>query len=191
MATQPKTGLTYDDLQAFPEDNLRRELIGGELIVTAAPALRHQRVVVQLVGRLLRYAEENGGEVLPGPYDVYFSDTDVVEPDVLFVREENRAKLEERYIRSAPDIVVEVSSPSTRRLELSRKKSLYEQFGVPEYWSVDLEADRIEIYRLEEGHYRLPILVGLDDALESPLLPGFNAKVGEILSPPMDPSNGN
>ena len=85
MATQPQTGLTYQDLQAFPEDNLRRELIDGELIVTAAPLIRHQRVVARLVFRLFSYCEQHGGEVLPAPTDVLFSDTNVVESDVLKV----------------------------------------------------------------------------------------------------------
>jgi Uma2 family endonuclease len=141
MATQPQTGLTYDDLQAFPDDNLRRELIDGELIVTAAPATRHQRVVAKLVHRLFAYCELQGGEVLPAPLDVYFSDTNVVEPDVIFVREENRIRFEKKFFRSAPDLVVEVSSPSTRRLELVRKRELYQRFGVPGYWVVDLDAD--------------------------------------------------
>src|SRR5919198_542289 len=140
MAIQPQTGLTYQDLQAFPEDNLRREIIDGELIVTAAPATRHQRVVTKLVLRLGTCCEEHGGEVLPAPYDVYFSEANVVEPDVVYVREENRVRLEKKFLRAAPDLVVEVSSPTTRRLELVRKRELYERFGVPEYWFVDLDA---------------------------------------------------
>src|SRR2546425_451845 len=67
MATKPQARYTYDDLQSFPEDNLRREIIDGELIVTAAPATRHQRVVVELVVRLHEYARANGGQVLPAP----------------------------------------------------------------------------------------------------------------------------
>src|SRR5437867_4795854 len=102
MATKPQARYTYDDLQSFPEDNLRRELIDGELIVTAAPATRHQRVVVKLVIRHGNYCEANGGEVLTAPYDIFFSDTNVVEPDVIFVREENRARFEKKFFRSAP-----------------------------------------------------------------------------------------
>src|SRR2546425_5585418 len=128
MATQPQTGLTYEDLQAFPEDNLRRELIDGELIVTAAPATRHQRVVARLVYELFAYAMVHGGEVLPAPYDVYFSDVNVVEPDLIYARPEHRDRFEEKFFRSAPDLVIEVSSPSTRRLELVRKRELYERF---------------------------------------------------------------
>jgi Uma2 family endonuclease len=79
--------------------------------------------------------------------------------------------------------VVEVSSPSTRRLELSRKKDLYERFGVPEYWCVDLEAERIEIYRLDEGRYGLPELIGRGTRIESDLVPGLSLLVDQILGP--------
>jgi hypothetical protein len=83
MATQPKTGLTYEDLQAFPEDNLRRELIDGELIVTAAPVRRQQQAVAHLMLELGLSAREHGGEELLAPFDVVFSQANVVEPDVL------------------------------------------------------------------------------------------------------------
>src|SRR6266536_1353614 len=165
MATQPTTGLTYDDLEKFPEDNFRRELIDGELIVTAAPATRHQRVVLELGAALLDYTKRHGGEVYVAPTDVYFSHTNVVEPDVLFVRAEHISKVEKKLVRSAPDVVVEVSSPSTRRLELIRKHELYRRFGVPEYWYVDLDADRVEIYRLEEELYGRPRLLQRGDTL--------------------------
>jgi Uma2 family endonuclease len=184
MAAQPKTtGLTYADLERFPDDNFRRELIDGELIVTAAPNTRHQRAVTQLVVEFELYARQHGGEVLPAPYDVYFSDTNVVEPDVLFVTAGHVERLETKYIRAAPDIVVEVSSASTRKLELSRKKDLYERFGVPEYWYVDLEADRVEVYRLGDGRYDLPMLLGRGDDLKTALAPGLSISVDQILGP--------
>src|SRR6266540_481861 len=86
MATQPQTGLTYEDLARFPDDNLRSEIIDGELFVTASPVMRHQRVVGVLHGELYAYMKVHGGQVLMAPFDVFFSDTNVVEPDVLYVR---------------------------------------------------------------------------------------------------------
>ncbi len=183
MATEAPAQLTYDDLQAFPEDNFRRELIDGELIVTAAPNTRHQRAVRELVVEFAIYARDHGGEVLPAPYDVYFSDTNVVEPDVLFVTADHVGRVEDKYIRAAPDIVIEVSSPSTRRLELSRKKDLYERFAVPEYWYVDLDADRVEVYRLREGRYDLPELLARGDRIESHQTTGLVIQVDQILGP--------
>ena len=186
MATQPQTGLTYQDLLAFPEDNLRRELIDGELIVTAAPATRHQDVVLRLGARLLAQCEAHGGRVFVAPTDVYLSETSVVEPDVLYLRPENANRVEPRLVRSAPDVVVEVSSPSTRRLELVRKRELYERFGVPEFWFVDLDADRVEVYRLAAGTYPAPTLLRRGDLLEPPQIPGFTLSVDDLLGPPED-----
>jgi Uma2 family endonuclease len=184
MATQPATGFTYEDLQRFPEDNLRRELIDGELIVTPAPARRHQRVVATPVHHLYAHAETHGGEVLPAPFDVYFSDSTVVEPDVIFITVEHLVRLEERFMRSAPDLVVEVSSPSTRRLELVRKRDLYERFGVPEYWFIDLDAERVEVYRLQEDRFGPPVLVGREGTLEPPGVPLLRLSVDDLLGPP-------
>src|SRR6266852_3286994 len=184
MATQPQTGLTYQDLQSFPEDNLRRELIDGELIVTAAPATRHQRVVTKLVVRLWLYAQDHSGEVLPAPYDVYFSETNVVEPDVIFVGPQSQGKIEKQFIRSAPDLVVEVSSPTTRRLELVRKRDLYERFEVPEYWFVDLDADRIEVYRFADGRFGAARIFRRGESVDSPL--GFTLSVDDVLAEPED-----
>src|SRR2546428_4284403 len=184
MATKPKARYTYEDRQAFPEDSLRREIIDGELIVTAAPATRHQRVVAALVIELGLYARTHGGLVLPAPTDVFFSDVNVVEPDVVFVRAAHVARVEKKFIRSAPDLVVEVSSPTTRRLELVRKRELYERFGVPEYWFIDLDVDRVEIYRRSDDRFDPPILLRRGDTLESPILPGFSFPIDDLLGPP-------
>ncbi|MGH8906793.1 MAG: Uma2 family endonuclease [Egibacteraceae bacterium] len=119
------TGLTYDDLTAFPDDLLRRELIDGELVVSPSPTAPHQDVVV--------------------------------------------------------DIVVEVSSPSTRRTDLVRKLALYERFGIPEYWYADLDNDTIRVYRLHNGAYGNPIILKRGDILTSPLLPGFAVPVAYLL----------
>src|SRR5438309_4077116 len=123
MATgQRTTGLTYQDLDSlFPDEDLvHRELIDGELFVTPSPTTRHQQVVAELVWRLVGYAKEHSGQVLPAPYDVHISDRNVLQPDVLFVAASDVGELEERRLRSAPALVVEVSSPSTRRRDLCR-----------------------------------------------------------------------
>ncbi|CAN5638961.1 Uma2 family endonuclease [soil metagenome] len=186
MAQTPHrtTGLTYDDLVGmFPEqDNKRRELIDGELIVTASPSLDHQGVVTRLLVALHVYARAAGGEAFPAPLDIIFSEANVVEPDVVYVGPDKLDGSERRFLRAA-DVVVEVSSPSTRRLELVRKRRLYERFGVPEYWFVDLDADRIEVYRRHGAAFGGPSLLSRGDALESPLLPGWRVTVDEVLGP--------
>ena len=183
MASPVQTGLTYDDLASFPDDHLRRELIGGELIVTPAPTVRHQDVVARLTAELVVYAREHGGRAYCVPLDVFFSERDVVEPDVLYVRPEHRSRLEERFLRGPPDLVVEVSSPSTRHLELVRKRGLYERFGVPEYWYVDLDAERVEVHRLTAARYGAPALLRAGEHLTSPVVPGLVLDIGELLCP--------
>ena len=182
MATEPKTtGLTYEDLRNFPDDNLRREIIDGELFVTPSPIPRHQRVVGELFVALHAYAKEHGGDVYPAPLDVFFSDTNVVEPDVLFIRPEHVDITDPEKIISVPDLVIEVSSPSSRRRDLTLKRKLYERFGVPEYWFVDLEAERVEAYRLEEGRYGQPEILLAADTVTSKILPGFDFNLSIIL----------
>jgi Uma2 family endonuclease len=183
MATpQRTTGLTYDDLQGFPDDNLRREIIDGELFVTPAPATRHQRAVRELTIALGLYCREHGGEMFPAPTDVFFSKTNVVEPDAVLLTAESTGKLADpRYIGGAPDLVVEVSSPGTRRIDLTRKKDLYERFGVREYWFVDLDADRIDAYRLEGDRFGEVSSSGRGATLRTPLLPGLAVPVDDLL----------
>lgn len=182
MGIQQKTCYTYADLEHFPEDNLRREIISGELFETASPTTRHQDVVLTLGVKLFAYKGEHGGKVYIAPTDVYFSDIDVVVPDVLFVSAQEIARVEKKLVRGAPTLVVEVSSPSTRKLELARKRELYRSFGVPEYWYVDLDADLVQVYRLVDD-YLVAHIFGRADTLKSPVLAGFSITVEELLGP--------
>ncbi|MFN2543630.1 MAG: Uma2 family endonuclease [Actinomycetota bacterium] len=184
MATEPKTtGLTYEDLWDTPDDDLRRELIAGELFVTAAPTNPHQRVVTRLLGALLKHAEQHGGEVFAGA-GVYYTESNFVIPDVLYVTQENLSRVEDLFVRSGPDLVVEVSSPSTRKRDVTLKKDLYERFEVPEYWFVDLDAERIEAYRLSAGRYGKPLLVGRGETIEPKAAAGLVIVVEDLLSGP-------
>lgn len=184
MGTPARTGLTYDDLERFPDDNLRRELIGGQLFVTPAPGTRHAWVVTRLLRWLIAYTEDRGGVVFTAPYDVRLSDTDVVEPDLLYLRPDRVDLLHDDYLPAPPDLVVEVSSPSTRRTDRGRKRDLYASHGVPEYWLVDLDTDRVEVYRLGDGGYGPAQPVGAGGTLTSPHLPGLTLEVDDVLAPP-------
>jgi Uma2 family endonuclease len=107
----------------------------------------------------------------------------VPEPDVVYVGPDKVDGSERRYLK-AVDLVVEVSSQSTRRFDLVRKRALYERFGVPEYWFVDLDADRVAIYRHDGKSYGDPSVVFRGDVLESPHLPGLAVAVEFVLGPP-------
>jgi Uma2 family endonuclease len=182
----------YADLEMFPDDRLRREIIDGQLIVTPSPAVRHQRASANIHYRLFAYSKEHGGLALAAPTDVILSDSDVVEPDLLFVGSRHADRVGAKAIEAVPDLVIEISSPSTRRLELVRKRELYERFLVPEYWYVDLDVDRVEIYTLTGGIYPAPAIRYPGETLCSSALPGFTMPATEALAlePEPAPPNG-
>jgi Uma2 family endonuclease len=177
--------LTYQDLLRLPDDLLRHELIDGEHYVSPAPAVKHQDIVLNL-GRILSiFVRANRlGKVMVGPVDVLFTEHDVVEPDVLFVAAAHGDRVRERYVASAPDLVVEVLSPSNRGYDRIKKRRLYEAQGVPEYWIVDPSTETLEVYRAASLGGRLARCASLSraagDTLETPLLPGLQILLREV-----------
>ena len=185
MSAPVMSGLTYDDLADLPQDDhLRRELIDGELFVSPSPIVRHQQAVLTIAAELRAYTRREGGLVLPAPMDVVFSRVTVVEPDVVFIGPDRVDQFTEgRFVDIVPDLLVEVSSPSTRRLDMIKKRGLYEREGVAEYWFVDLDADVIDVHRLgEHGAYGLPTTLDEDATLTCLAAPGFELSVLEALS---------
>ncbi len=139
--------MTYDQYCLLPEDGKQHELIDGELFVTPAPTPRHQRILRRLAFQLSAYIDANGlGEVYLAPVDIVLDKHTVVQPDVLFIRQDRLGIVGEEAIEKAPDLVVEILSPSTFYKDLRRKMAAYSQFGVQEYWIVDPEKQTIELY---------------------------------------------
>jgi len=124
------------------------------------------------------------GEVFYAPIDVYLGDADVLQPDVVFVAANGRARVEPEGIHGAPELVVEVLSPSTMRLDLVKKVAAFARAGVREAWYVDLEIDEVRIHRYEAGASGAPILIPRGGVIETPLLPGLSLSVDEVLGPP-------
>jgi Uma2 family endonuclease len=139
---------TVEDVRAFPDDRNRYETIAGELFVTPAPSLRHQMVLGRLHLALAGYVERHDlGWVWVAPLDVVFGPLTLVEPDLLFVARGRRELLTEHDIIGAPDLAIEILSPSTARTDRGRKRALYQDQGVREYWIVDADEERVEIWR--------------------------------------------
>jgi Uma2 family endonuclease len=183
----PGVKLTYDDFVRFPDDGKRHELIDGEHYVTPSPNTRHQRIVINVAGLIWTFLQGSSiGEVFASPLDVVFSDFDVVEPDLLFVSNTRREVLTAQNVQGAPDLVVEVGSPSTRRRDELTKHRLYERFGVSEYWVVDPDLDLIKVYRLVEGRYirTSELTLAARDVLTTPLLPGLELPLSSIFTEP-------
>ena len=142
----------------MPDDGNRYEFIGGRLYMTPAPATRHQRVLMRLWSALLRILMDSGhGEVFSAPLLVEFPGTgDRVQPDLLFVSNERRAIIGEKQVLGAPDLVVEILSPSTAHRDRGIKLDLYARHGVAQYWIVDPVEDVVDVWRFgdEPGHER-------------------------------------
>ena len=154
VAHQPDHIWTYADLATLPEDGHRYEIIGGELIVSPAPILDHQRIVNRLNVRLAAFVwERELGEVYAAPTDVKLSPHNVVEPDILFIARQ-RAHIERRAaVEGAPDLVVEVLSSGSRRRDLIQKRASYALVGIPEYLLIDPGAQTVTVLTLAEGQY--------------------------------------
>ena len=166
--------LTYEDYCLLPNDGKRYEIIDGELFVTPAPLRRHQKVLANLLYYLTEFVKKHDlGEVYPAPFDVVFSDYDVVEPDILYVSKSRASVITEKNVQGAPDLVVEVLSESTAKIDRTTKLKLYARYGVAEYWVIDPAALSAEIYRLVPGGCELAAQLDSRQSLTSPLFPGF------------------
>jgi Uma2 family endonuclease len=145
--------ITWQEAQLMPEDGKRYEAIDGELYVTPAPTRRHQWVSMKLVDALLRLLVHAGhGWVYHPPTGVEFPDTDEgVQPDIIFVSRARSETLVDEGIRGAPDLVVEILSPSTADRDRTIKKKLYQRQGVVQYWVVDLDAECVEVWDFESS----------------------------------------
>lgn len=174
--------LTYRDWLALPEDVGRLyELLDGDLLVSPAPSLRHQRLVRKLLVFLAEYLARGGrGEVFTSPIGVKLSELDVPEPDLSVVLAEHSFRLGEQAIEGPPDLVVEVLSPGSARRDLGPKRELYERSGVQEYWIVDPAAERIEVLSLAGGRYTSAGLFERHHSLRSPLLPGLEIALADV-----------
>jgi Uma2 family endonuclease len=178
MAKETLSNFTYDDLLEMPDDGRHYEILDGELIVNAAPNLHHQRIVGRIYSAIFNYLERQPiGEVFISPVDVVFTQRWVVEPDVVYVRNERKSILTKANVSGAPDLAVEVLSHSTRRNDEIIKRHAYENFGVIEYWIVDPELESIKVYRRNDGErYQGVVEVSTETkgaTVSTPLLPGL------------------
>ena len=163
---------TAADLEAIEDDRNRYEIIGGELLVSPAPAEPHQRASSRLLRFISNHVEgQDLGLVYSAPFAVHLSEYDVPEPDIVVVLKENGARLKHDGVDGPPDLVVEIVSPSSSRIDRVRKAALYATFGVSEYWIADpddgtilaqaLVGQHYEPIGSEDGHVRLKAIAGL------------------------------
>lgn len=171
---------TRADLEALPED-VRAELIRGEIYVTPSPSDAHQRVSLRLAVFLDDWARsQRAGAVRYAPLDVHLPTGDVVQPDLVFVSTENLAIMQPDGIHGAPDLAVEIVSSAHPERDRIVKRALYAQAGVVEYWIVELEQRAIEVLRLDGGDYVPAGWFREGHVLTSPPRPGLDVPVAEV-----------
>lgn len=162
------------------DDGKRYELIGGELIVVPSPRPRHQKISAKISLQLGKYLENNPvGEVYSAPIDIVLDDQ-VVQPDILFVSNARLDIIGELNIQGAPDLVIEILSPSTAAHDKKKKSQLYFKHGVKEYWLVDLEIRFIDVFVAGEKVWNWIGTFDQEDVLTTALLPGLKISLSEI-----------
>ena len=177
---------TYRDLVALPDDRLRHELIDGEHVVTPSPAIPHQVILWNLTELLAPYLRAKAiGTALAGPVDVKFSPSTVLVPDLVYFTAARFARVvNEKNATAAPDMVVEILSPGTRRRDRGRKRAVYDREGVQEYWIVDPEAQSVTTLRRPRAGAGLTdvttLTVDAGGVLESPLFPGLRLPLRDV-----------
>ena len=176
--TAPK--LTYQDYLNTSDDE-RYELLDGELIMVPAPNMDHQDIVTNLGTALSVFVKEQKlGRLYFAPTDVLLSDTDVVQPDLIFVSKEREHVRTPANIQGAPDLVVEILSPSSATRDWRDKRELYARHGVKEYWVVDPSNKIVSIMLLQDGVLEIKGAYVAGDRVASSTLEGFSVALDDI-----------
>src|SRR5205809_5453135 len=169
-----RSGLTYADYCALPDDGLRYEIVDGLLFAEPSPRRAHQNAVGNLFVILHAHVRAHDlGEVYVAPFDVILDPRTTVVPDLVFVVRDRLEIIAERGVEGAPDLLVEVLSPGTARRDRVRKLNAYARHGVRHYWLLDPEAKTGEAFELVDGAYRLAAAVGGDDEFRPGVFPGL------------------
>ncbi len=175
-----KERYTHEDYLRLPE-GAPYQLIDGELVMAPSPTVYHQRLIFRLARKLHDFVEERDlGEVFVSPIDVYLSEADTPQPDVVFVARDRLGIVGEQEIEGAPDLVVEVLSPSTAYYDLRKKKRLYQRSGVKEYWIVDPIEESIEVYENAGERFDLIDRAEGETRAASRLLEGFAVDLSAV-----------
>ena len=177
-AEKLSNGFTYNDYVLWPDDE-RWEIINGKAYaMTPAPVIRHQMITQYLSTEFGNFFKGSGCQPFPAPTDVVFDERNIVQPDLLVVCDKN--KITEKNIQGAPDLVVEILSPSTALKDRREKKALYERFGVREYLLVYLSLELVGRFVLSDGSYGVEEVFGWDEVLLLAIFPELRLNLWEM-----------
>lgn len=164
-----KSRYTFADVLTW-EENERIEIVNGEAVMMAPPSVEHQRISREISRQLANYLDGKKCEVFAAPFGVRLFEQDgdgpedvdtMVEPDISVICDEN--KLDKYGCKGAPDLVIEILSPSTRRHDRLVKRDLYQRAGVREYWIVNPADKTVQVLLLEDGKLLLREDYGQED----------------------------
>jgi Uma2 family endonuclease len=181
MSAPPRL-LTYDEVRAMPDLGERYELIDGVLVVPPSPIPIHARLVSRLMRRIgdNLHPRNRGDFLFTAPLDVRLTDFRALQPDLLYINPDRPPIITASYVDGAPDLVVEVLSPSNRRHDQVTKFGFYAEAGVRECWIVDPERESLTVYALGDGRFNeVPNEAGV---ARSGVLPGLEIDIPELFA---------
>ena len=172
---------TVADYRAMPEGPPYCQLVEGELILAPSPGSFHQDIAFNIAFLLRQHVVQHRlGKVCIAPLDVYLSETNVFQPDVLFLSNASLPLLQADGVHGAPDLVIEIVSPSNGPLEKKRKRPVYAQCGVKELWLIDPVLEQIHRYDFTVDAAKPVRIVDSEENFETPLLPGLVVSAVEV-----------
>lgn len=172
---------TYQDYLGLPNDGHVYQIIEGELYMVPAPTTYHQDILRDLGFIIWDYVRKiKWGKIYYAPTDVVFSSTEIVQPDIIGIAKGRLSIVKENGVFGAPDLIIEIISPSTMAIDVKLKKLLYQRCGVREYLLVYPEEKKIEAYLLIEGRYHLRGSYLRSDVLELTSIPGLKLDLEEV-----------
>ncbi len=181
----PQGQWTYDDYARLPNDGWKYEVMRGELYMSPAPRPIHQRVSGNLTFEFQRFVRAGDlGQILTAPIDVILPRNlgTPVQPDILFIRNDNLDIIGETTIDGVPDLVVEILSPSNWVDDRRAKFDVYADAGITEYWIIDPQKEEVELFTLRDKRYELVEKYGLGERVSFQVLSGFSVTVDEIFA---------
>src|SRR5437660_4166114 len=177
----PQGSWTYEDYAALPEDGRRYEIVNGVLVMAPAPSPEHQSITVRIAYYLFPHIDLAGiGKLFTAPIDVDLGPKNVYQPDLVVVLNTHLDRVAEKKIIGAPDLVVEVASPSTAAYDRLTKYEQYARAGIPEYWIVKPTRRTVEVLVLEHGEYRSLGVFSERAILPSQMIPGLPVRVEQF-----------
>jgi len=181
LTVEKKKKYTVADYMLL-EEGAPFQLINNDLIMSPSPSLLHQLILGEFYDAIKTFLKENKNKgllVLP-PMDIHLDEDNVYQPDLIFISAERINEIIKDHIEGAPDIVVEILSPSNAYYDLRQKKDIYEKYGVKEYIIIDPVQENADVYVLKDGSYQLPQKVQKNETLHSILLKGFSVELFKL-----------